>query len=237
MSLAAIEGAYQELVLASGTTANQFIMPATIVSRSKAFSLQLTGVWSATVQVQVSNDGVNYINQTVMSLNTPTGGASNITSTGLYIGPVSTKWMQIQITAFTSGTVTGVVEFYSHPFGPIAQLIAAGSATIGNVGINAGTNSIGRLNAASTVSVAAGTAANTVVKGSPGILYGVFASTAAAGGGQLFDNASTPTGTPIAFAPSAIGYDTGIPSVGINCVNGIVLQGSATNPALTIMFL
>jgi hypothetical protein len=91
--------------------------------------------------------------------------------------------------------------------------------------------------AAKTLFIAAGTAANTVVKGSAGTFYGVFASTTAAGAGQIYDNATTNSGTPIGIAPTAIGYGSGnAPAVGIACANGIVVAGSATNPALTIFY-
>jgi hypothetical protein len=90
---------------------------------------------------------------------------------------------------------------------------------------------------ASTTFVAAGTVANTVIKGTPGTLFAVFASTTAAGAGQIFDNATTNAGTPVGIAPSAIGFETGAaPPTGRTCVNGITLAGSATNPALTLFW-
>lgn len=232
-----IENVFIEKILVAGSAVNTFLLPITDVSRFKSFSLHLTGTFTASVQVQVGNDPTqtaSFINQTLLSPNAPQGGFSTPSTTGVYGGPVCARYMQIQITAYTSGTVTGILELYSLPFSPNGPVIGAGN---NQVTLGATTNQIGRLNPANTALVAAGTAANTVIKGTPGILYGVFASTTAAGGGQIFDNASTASGTPIAFAPAAIGYDTGIPAVGINCVNGITLQGSATNPALTIFFI
>lgn len=91
--------------------------------------------------------------------------------------------------------------------------------------------------AANTVFIAAGTATNTVVKGTPGTFYGVFASTIGAGGGLIYDNATTNSGTPVGAAPTAVGFDQGVPAAGVNCTNGITVAGSATNPALTVFFL
>lgn len=231
-------GDFLEVQLTPGSALNAFLLPVIDVSLFRSFSLQLSGVWSATIQVLVSNDKVNFINATVLNVNTPSGGASNISSTGVYIAPIGYRYIALQISAYTSGTVAGVIEFYTLPFPATSVLIAAGIASIGTVGLNAGTNQIGSLVTPNTTFVAAGTAANTVIKGSPGTYFGIFASTTAAGAGQVFDNAATPTGTPVGIAPTAIGYGSGQPPApGIKCVNGIVLQGSATNPALTIFWL
>lgn len=91
--------------------------------------------------------------------------------------------------------------------------------------------------AVSTFFIAAGTAGNTVVKGTPGTFYGVFASTVGAGGGLVYDNATTNSGTPVGVAPTAVGFDQGVPAAGVNCVNGITVAGGATNPALTVFYL
>lgn len=131
-----IEGVFYEKVLTPGTTVNQLILPLMDVSQFKSFSLQLTGTWSATVQVQVSNDGLNPLNETVLSLNTPTGGASNISANGLYWGPIVARYMQIQITVYTSGTVNGIIELYSTAIPANSVLLASGSAAIGSVTVN-----------------------------------------------------------------------------------------------------
>lgn len=106
-------------------------------------------------------------------------------------------------------------------------------------GLTIGSDGAARMLAlgANTVLVAAGTVANTVIKGTPGTYYGCFASTTGAGAGLIYDNATTNAGTPVGFAPTTINtFDTGIPANGVACVNGITLAGGATNPALTVFF-
>lgn len=94
-----------------------------------------------------------------------------------------------------------------------------------------------KLLGATTAFIAAGTSANTVVKNSAGTFYGIFASTIGAGGGLVYDNASTNSGTPVGVAPTAVGFDTGVPEVGVACVNGITVAGGVTNPALTVFYI
>lgn len=93
-----------------------------------------------------------------------------------------------------------------------------------------------QLQGAQTTFISAGTSGNTVIKASPGTFFGIFASTAAAGGGLVYDNATTNSGTPVGAAPTAVGFDQGVPAGGVTCVNGITVAGSATNPALTVFW-
>lgn len=87
---------------------------------------------------------------------------------------------------------------------------------------------------ANTLSIAAGTSTDTVVKASAGTFYGMLVTTSAAGTPTVYDNASAGSGTIISMAPATtIGF-TATPYIGVNCVNGITVKGSASNPAITI---
>lgn len=87
-----------------------------------------------------------------------------------------------------------------------------------------------------TVAIAAGTSADTVVKATPGRLCKVLVTTTGTNPMAIWDNASGHTGTIIgAFAAS--------PTVGtvvafdMPAANGITVQGNAANPAVTISFI
>ena len=88
-----------------------------------------------------------------------------------------------------------------------------------------------------TVSIAANTSTNTVVKASRGRLCRVLVTTAGtATTVSIFDNATTNSGTIIGTfpgnAPAGTVYDFEMPAV-----NGITVGGLATNPAITVSFL
>ena len=87
-----------------------------------------------------------------------------------------------------------------------------------------------------TVSIAAGTATDTVVKATPGRLCKVLVTTTGTNPMAIWDNASGHTGTIIgAFAASpAVG--TVVP-FDMPAANGITVQGNAANPAVTISFI
>lgn len=79
-------------------------------------------------------------------------------------------------------------------------------------------------------------AANVVIKGSAGRLCRVLVTTTGSTAMQIFDNATTNTGTLIGVLPAsaAIGgvYDFSMPAA-----NGITIAGSATNPAVTVSWI
>lgn len=88
-----------------------------------------------------------------------------------------------------------------------------------------------------TTVIAAGTATNTVIKASPGIFFGIITTTSAAGTPTVFDNATTNSGTPVGQLGASVTvgvYDNS--AAGVPCVNGITVAGSASNPAMTILW-
>jgi len=83
-----------------------------------------------------------------------------------------------------------------------------------------------------TTAISAGTAANTVISANPGKLCRILVTTVGTNPLQVFDNASTNSGTIIAAlaASAPIGiYDFQMPAA-----NGITVAGNAANPAVTI---
>lgn len=103
------------------------------------------------------------------------------------------------------------------------------AATDSSVGADSG--------GSSTIAIAAGTVANTVVKAAPGRLCRVLLTTAAATAAiQIFDNATTNSGTVIGYIPlnATVGsiFDFQFPAA-----NGITVGGAASNAAMTVSYL
>jgi hypothetical protein len=96
------------------------------------------------------------------------------------------------------------------------------------------TNGIPKVNAAQATSISAGTATDTVIKGSAGVFYGMVVTTSAAGTPTVYDNASGHTGTILSMAPASTIGVVAAPAIGVQALNGITVQGSASNPALVI---
>lgn len=69
--------------------------------------IQLTGTWSATVTFQASIDGTNYVS--ILAENVTTGAeAATTTANGIYrITCVGLRYIRLNVTAYTSGNVTG----------------------------------------------------------------------------------------------------------------------------------
>jgi hypothetical protein len=86
-----------------------------------------------------------------------------------------------------------------------------------------------------TVAIAAGTATDTVVHALTGRLCRVLVTTTGTNPLQIFDNASTSSGTIIGCLPASptVGttYDFNLPAA-----NGITVKGNAANPAVTISY-
>lgn len=96
-------------------------------------------------------------------------------------------------------------------------------------------NDPGSVGGSTTVAVAAGTAANTVVKAAPGRLVRVLVTATGTNPAQIFDNASTAAGTVIGALPASPAIGTVI-YCEMPAVNGITVGGNAANPAMTISY-
>ncbi len=86
-----------------------------------------------------------------------------------------------------------------------------------------------------TVAVAAGTAADTVVKAAPGRLCRILVTATGTNPLQVFDSATVGSGTVIGCLPASpvVGttYTFNFPATA-----GITVKGSATNPGVTISY-
>ncbi len=85
----------------------------------------------------------------------------------------------------------------------------------------------------SSLAIAASTAGNTVVKNGPGRLARILVTTAGTNPLNVFDNASAPSGTQIALVPASAAAGTMI-DCQTPALNGITVQGNASNPGVTI---
>ena len=96
-----------------------------------AATVQVTGTWSGTLQIQLSSDGTNWLPLTGSNvvLNTATGAyvsSGNITTTGIYQVPMGGNCcIRVNCTVYTSGTITGTVR------------VGAGSAAVTGLALDA----------------------------------------------------------------------------------------------------
>lgn len=90
--------------------------------------------------------------------------------------------------------------------------------------------------AAFTAAVAAGTSANTVVKGSPGRLFKVVVTAQAGvttGSTTIYDNASAASGTPLITLPNNAAIGT-VYTLDLPAASGVVIGGGANAPGMTL---
>lgn len=108
-------------------------------SAYRSGTIHLSGTFVATVQVQFSVDGTNWIAGRIYNVNTNIP-ASNATTVGMYVFAVPPgAQIRIRVTAYTSGTVVASAGLSSLPFTPTDQSIAI--ANWGAVGVaNASAN-------------------------------------------------------------------------------------------------
>jgi len=76
-------------------------------SHFNSVTLQLTGTWAGSIQLQFSNDGTNW--NAWPTLQNSGGLLSTFTTNGIYSISVMGKYVRIQCTAYTSGTITANV--------------------------------------------------------------------------------------------------------------------------------
>lgn len=107
-----VAGAYVELTGSASANATDLIA-STDVRAYRSLSMMLTGTFSATVQVQGSNDGTNWSYVPLVQVGGTTNPAlQSIFSTPSiqFAGPISSRYLRVRTTAYTSGTVTAIVE-------------------------------------------------------------------------------------------------------------------------------
>lgn len=176
----------------STITANAQTTPALNVSEYRTLTVDITGTFVATVQVQTSVNGTTWRNVTGSTaiLNLATGAyltSGNITSAGIFAIDISSyQYVRFISTAYTSGTAT--LEYTTVSTG---NLNPAGNSLTGTVTSNQGTLVSGT---AISVVTAATTNASSQ-KTTAGNLFEITASnpTATAAYLKVYNKASAPT--------------------------------------------
>jgi hypothetical protein len=91
------------------------------------------------------------------------------------------------------------------------------------------------LNGSSNLTIAAGVATDTVVKGSGGTLVKILVVTTGTNALLVYDNNSTHSGTIIGAVPANAAVGS-VYSFGFPASVGITVQGNAANPGVTVNF-
>jgi len=148
-SSAGVEGIQSlpiQITVAPVSVVDNDIISSIDVAQYKFVSIQLTGTWVGTVAFEGSNDNGTFY--PILSSDPSGGNATGESSTNvkrLIKIPTIYKFLRVRVTAYTSGTVTGVA--YGHrdenssglisSIGPVT-LVAETTKVIGTVNINAG---------------------------------------------------------------------------------------------------
>jgi hypothetical protein len=95
---------------------NADLVPSTDVSAYKSFALQVLGTWVGTLTFQGSNDGTNWVPIPVYETQTNTVGATqSLASNKVMYANITFRYLRVRMTAYTSGTATGVLELSPTP--------------------------------------------------------------------------------------------------------------------------
>ena len=231
-----VKGGFTEQASLSAGTLNADLVPSVDVSAYKWFSVHITGAWVGTISFQASNDNVNFQSIIIDNISSVASLPSTATSGGIFHGMVTYRYLRVRMTSYTSGTANGVLELYTTP-GALSVIgaIQASSWTVqpGNTANTTAWLMHPDTEGQSTTAIAAATAANTVVKASAGRLCRVLITATGTAEMDIFDNASTNSGTKIGAIPAnpTIGqvFDLRMPAT-----NGITVGGSSNNPGVTI---
>lgn len=130
-------------------------------------SFRLTGTFSATVLLEGSNDGGTTWDTLYFTQESPTATAVNsTTAAGLFKFGCLMAQVRLRVSAYTSGTVTGVIAM-KRGAAPVVQSLGAGTALLGSTSLGASAT-IGT--GATPARVATG--ASGVIKASAGKLFG-----------------------------------------------------------------
>jgi hypothetical protein len=103
---------------------------------ARQLEVQLTGTWTATVSFQGSNDDTTY--SSIQAF--PIGGGATVTSAtavGQWVIPVTAQWIRVRVTAYTSGTATGIAVARDRPTDiPTSQISLAANQSVNVAQIN-----------------------------------------------------------------------------------------------------
>lgn len=132
-----IEGFRTEMAGFSAGLLNADLVPSTNVSNYASFSLQITGTFSGTLTIQGSNDDSDFRSMPAkFSNSTANAYTTTFAGQGIIEGPIFYKYLRVRMTAYTSGTATGVLMLSTIPHSPTSvgidtELPGAGAAADG----------------------------------------------------------------------------------------------------------
>lgn len=133
-----VQSGFKEYAALSVAANNTDLMSAD-VSPYRWVAVHLTGTWSATVTFQTSNDGTNWVSAPLVPINTAAqSAAATAAFTGLYAGPVGGRYFRARTTAYTSGTVTGVVDLWALPASPATVPVHVQDASLSVAPVSTG---------------------------------------------------------------------------------------------------
>ena len=109
--------AYKEVASLTAGALNADLVASTDVSGYSTFTLHILGTFVGTLTLQGSNDNTNFsaVYGTWINNNQP---ITTATTTGIITGSCNFRYLRVRMTAYTSGTATGVLELKTVPFVP-----------------------------------------------------------------------------------------------------------------------
>lgn len=231
------KGDFVEQTSLTAASLNADLVASIDVSAYKWWSLHILTIASgATLSFQGSNDNVTFVAVPANSTASTSGLFVNTTTAGIYHGPVVYRYLRIRQTAWTSGSSTGVLELYT---------TSASLDVLNSNALQSGTWTVQPGNTQNTTPwliqgptttgvQAANTAGNVVIKGSAGALWSAVITATGTAGLDIFDNATTNSGTKILSIPANAAVGTIYNFLaGQPAANGIVSAGVANCPAVT----
>lgn len=140
------QGFMEQSSLTSGSL-NADLIASVDVSNYSEIALQVAGTWSGTLTTQFSNDNTNFSSYS-STTGSGAGTGNTITANGMYrITPMG-RYMRVRMTAYTSGTATGVAEFYTVSGKPtLSAQYSVSQVGTWNVGSSSATGSSAPANA------------------------------------------------------------------------------------------
>lgn len=110
----------EALATVSGTVSGTGVIGSVQDIGARSFSIQVTGTFDATIQVQQSNDNSNWVATGMYDVTggiaSATGGVyTGLTSAGISMGHIHTRYVRVNCTAYVSGTPVVTVTFYGSP--------------------------------------------------------------------------------------------------------------------------
>jgi hypothetical protein len=145
--IAQVKSNHVEQTALTAGSLNAFLVNAFDMTDYAGYILQVTGTWSGVLQAFVSNDNVTYYQtqfydpQLAINVSAP---IFQITGNGLYYIPKVARYLDVQMTSYTSGTATGVGEAYTilpfppNPYVAIANAVASAQNGVWSVGLTGG---------------------------------------------------------------------------------------------------